>query len=61
MLHERLKIFVETFWVSGFCVNDFAVYVHGVVILERWVASEHLIHEDAERPPINSETMTLIQ
>ena len=61
MLDQRLKVLVESFWIPWLGVDDFSVDVHWIVILERRVASEHFIEQDAESPPIDRKTMTLIQ
>ena len=61
VLDQRLKVLVKAFGISRLGVDNFSVDVHRIVILEWRVASEHFIEQDAQSPPINSKTMTLIK
>ena len=61
MLNERLAIAVKTIWVSWLCVDDFTIDVHGVIILEWRVTSEHFIQQDSECPPVNGLSMALVE
>ena len=61
MLDQRLQILIEAFWVPWFCVYDFSVDVHWVVVLEGRVACQHFVEQDTKCPPINSQTVTLIK
>ena len=61
MLRERLQVVVEALGVLRLRVDDLTVNIHRVVGLERWIASKHLVQQDAERPPVDSLTMTFIK
>ena len=40
-------------------IHDFLVDAHRIIIVERWIAGEHLENEDAQRPPIDVFVVTL--
>ncbi len=52
---------IEAIRVFGLGVYNLPVYVHWVLILERWEACQHLVDKNAKAPPINWFSMTLVQ
>lgn len=61
MLDKRLAFAIKTVGVSWLCVYDFPVNIHGIVVLEWRVTSQHFVKKNANSPPINSLSVTLIQ
>ena len=61
---ERLDFVYLLMEIAGelnLALEDFLVDGHGVVVVERVDARQHLIGEDAERPPVHGLAVALVQ
>ena len=61
MLDQRFALAIEAIRVARLRVYDFSIDVHGIIILEGRVSSEHFVQEDAQSPPIYGFSMSLVQ
>ena len=39
---------------ADLAVHDLSIGLHGVLVVERRIAAEHFIYQDAQRPPVNT-------
>ena len=70
VLYQRLELATEVnddvflpikaFRVARLRVNDLPVNVHGVLILEGREAGQHLINQNANRPPVDGLPVALV-
>jgi len=61
LLFKWRALRVEAFGVFGFGVDDLAVDVHGVLVLEGREARQHLVDQDAQGPPVDGFSVALVQ
>ena len=54
-------LLVEISWELNLSFKDLLVDSHGIVIVERVDASEHLVRQDSEGPPVDGLTVTFVQ
>jgi hypothetical protein len=60
MLDQRFEVGIKTIRVLWLGIYDLLVNVHGIIVLKWRVTCEHFVHKDAEGPPVDWLSMTLI-
>ena len=61
MFHQRFAFTIEAVGVPRFGVYDFSVDIHGVIVLERRVASQHFVEQNSHSPPVHSFSVPLVE
>ena len=61
LLHKILRSRLDLPWAEKTSVNYLLVYYHRVVVLviKRWIATEHLVDQNTKSPPVNRRPVTL--
>lgn len=61
VLHQTLCILIEVPGELDLTLEDLLINCHRVIVVERVNSCYHLVSQNAERPPIDRLTMSLIQ
>ena len=61
MLNKTFGILVEVSWELDLSLQDLLINGHGIIVIKRINSCNHLVSQNAERPPIDRLTMSLIQ
>ena len=61
VLNKRFGILIEVSWELDLSLQDLLINGHGIIVIERINSCYHLVSQNAERPPINWLSVTLIK